>query len=194
KTSAPISSLGMPAAAMASITSGPRISCSSVWSGASCGICSLPLGLAAAPTIATPRVMRQSPGPSTCRGPAARGRPPPAGSGSRALGADLAFEGNDALVALAGAALVGHRHDDLERVAVLDRLVDAPAIDAEHGDDGAVVDAGLAHQATGDRQDQRSVGDRLAVGLLFAELPIDVRCVEVPGKTGEVDDIRVRDG
>src|SRR5262245_65525081 len=98
------------------------------------------------------------------------------------LVADLAFEGNDALVTLARAALVGHRHDDLERVAVLDRLVDAPAIDAEHGDDGAGVDAGLAHQTTGDRQYQRSVRDRLAVGLRFGEFRIGAWGVEVPGK------------
>src|SRR6185369_13773924 len=61
-----------------------------------------------------------------------------------------------------------------------------------HRDDGAVVHARLAHQAAGNRQHQRPVRDRLAVGLLLAELPVDVRRVEVTREVGEVDDVGLR--
>ena len=88
------------------------------------------------------------------------------------LVADLAAERDDALVAFAGAALFGHGHDDLDGVTMLDRLVDPPGVDAHHGDNGAVVDARLAHEPAGDRENQRAVRDRLTVGLLLAELPI----------------------
>src|SRR5437660_12321566 len=105
------------------------------------------------------------------------------------LVADLAAERDDALVAFAGAALLGHDHHDLDGVAMLYRLMDPPGVDAHHGDNGAVVDARLAHEPAGDRENQRAVRDRLTVGLLLAELPIDVRGVEVAGEAREVDDV-----
>src|SRR5262252_881868 len=105
------------------------------------------------------------------------------------LVANLATERDDALVALAGAALVGHGHDDLESIAVFDWLVDAPIVNPEHGHDRAIVDSGLAGQPAGDGQHQWPVRDRLAVGLLLAELPIHVRRVEITGKAREVDDV-----
>jgi hypothetical protein len=106
--------------------------------------------------------------------------------GLAVLIADLAAERDDALVAFAGAALVGHRRHHLDGVAVLDRLVDPPGVDAHHGDDGAVVDARLAHEPAGDGEHERPVRDRLAVGLLSAELPVDVRRIEVAGQAGEL--------
>src|SRR5438067_7665402 len=108
------------------------------------------------------------------------------------LVADLATERDDALVAFAGAALFGHGHDDLDGVTMLDRLVDPPGVDAHHGDNGAVVDARLAHEPARDRENQRAVSDRLAVGLMLAELPIDVRGVEVTGEAREVDNVGLR--
>jgi hypothetical protein len=109
-----------------------------------------------------------------------------------ALVADLAGKRDDALVAFAGAALVGDGGDHFERVAMLDRLVDPPGVDAQHGDDGAVVHARLAHEAAGNGEHERPVRDRLAVGLLLAELPVDVRRVEVARQAGEVDDVGLR--
>ena len=171
---------------MASITSGARISCSSACSGASAARLQLAVGARrpadhrdAARHAATSRhkymleaFIEWTTSPRWLR--------------------ISRRERDDALVAFAGAALVGHRRDDLERVAVLDRLVDPPGVDAQHGDDGAVVDARLAHQPAGDRQHERPVRDRLAVGLLLAELPVDVRRVEVARQAGEVDDVRLR--
>lgn len=96
-----------------------------------------------------------------------------------ALILDDALASHDTFRSATGELLGFWSDHGMNRVTCLDGQVHAPLVQSSHGNNRAVIDAAQALQAANDCEHQRSVRDRLSVGLCLAEFVIDVRRIVV---------------
>src|SRR3990172_7813091 len=105
---------------------------------------------------------------------------------------ELALDLDHSAVGFARLLFFDDRDFHVQRVAVLDRSEHAPFVDAEQGEQRAVVDTTSVLQTAHDRVNKGTVSDGLAERCALAVLPVGMHFVEIAGETREVDDIRRR--
>src|SRR5690606_19635602 len=102
---------------------------------------------------------------------------------------------DDAHAGLAAAlALLGQLPAHAQRVADLDRRLEAPLVPAERGDARALGVVGPPHQALGDRQAEQAVRDARAELGLLAEFLVGVDLAVVAREAGEAGEVSLGNG
>src|SRR3954451_10067429 len=81
----------------------------------------------------------------------------------------------------------------MKRITVLDGLVHAPFIDAQHSQERSVIYAAGVGKPAHDCVDEGGMCDRFAERRRLAVLEIGMYAVEIAGKASKIDDVGARD-